>query len=240
MVIAEGARREDIVEGREVVFGKRGARGPRPAPAAPPRESQAYLEMAAAARAAFRESARDDVDAPSAARPETGEDADIRAFVGPNWRFYQPLWAKMKGAPGLRAGRCWSAAAFAGVWLLYRKQYRLGAFILALQVASTYAALEWSPLFDLALAAFLGRYGKSIVLTSGVSRIEKIRAQGLSPEITTIRIAGAGGINSVAPLLGAILLAGALFLAARGQAEGYADAPGDIETLRALTALFPK
>lgn len=223
------------MSGQQPVFGKRGAR---PAPletTLPPAPSEAYLEVAAAARAAFlREPEAGDKDARGypAASAESSEDSDMRDYIGSNWRAYRPLWLKMKTAPGLTPSGSIAAALSTSIWLLYRKQYRLGAAILAAQMAMTWAALEWSPVFDLVVAAFLGCYGKSIVLLAGSSRIRSIRAAGLTPEIAAIRIGGAGGGSLIAATLGALLLAGGCSFLAAGESGPASD---ELEALRAIT-----
>ncbi len=182
------------VSGRQAVFGKRGARtvGPPPPAPAPAQVSAAYLETAAAARAAFRDGDPLGADEPSGpALAEPSEEAGMRDYIGANWRRYRPLWLEMKGAPGLKRSRSLAAGVFASLWLLYRKQYRIGAAILAAQAAMTYEAAAWSPVFDLAVAAFLARYGKSIVVLGAMAANDRIRSAGLSPDIAAIRIAGA-------------------------------------------------
>jgi len=89
--------------------------------------------------------------------------------------------------------------------------------------------------FDVLVAAFLGRYGKSIVLLEGISKIESIRAAGPTPEIAAIRIGGAGGGNFIAAILGALLLAGGYAFLAAGESGPATD---ELEALRAITEQF--
>jgi hypothetical protein len=234
------ARARSAVSGRQVVFGKRGASTLRPAARpAPEHDSRAYLETAAAARAAFRDGGPSGADEPS--RPavaEPSEEAGMRDYIGANWRRYRPLWLEMKGAPGLKRSRSLAAGAFASLWLLYRKQYRIGAAILAAQAAMTYEAAAWSPVFDLAVAAFLARYGKSIVVLGAMAANDRIRSAGLSPDIAAIRIAGAGGVSLIAPIVGALALAGAYLCAADGSTREYRAMLGEAQTLRLPPSQF--
>lgn len=224
------------MSGQQPVFGKRGARSAPPAAAvAREQPSAAHLELAAAARAAFREreAPAADTRGGSPGIADYGEDHDMRAYIGPNWGAYRPLWLKMKPAPGLRSGHSAAAALFTSLWLLYRKQYLLGASILAVQLATSWLALEWSSVFDIVLAGFFGRYGKSIVLLAGISKIEDIRAAGLPLDIAAIRIGGAGGGNPIAAMVGTLLLAGGVF-GIIGPGESGPKADG-LEGLRAIT-----
>ena len=225
------------MSGQQPVFGKRGARPAPPGAVVAPEPSQAYLELAAAARAAFREPGPRDEDAHGleSASVESGEDSDMRAYIGSSWGAYRPLWLKMKTGPGLRSSRSMAAALFTSLWLLYRKQYRLGAAILAAQMAMAWTAMEWSPVFDIVVAAFFGRYGKSIVLLRGISTIQRIRAAGLTPEIAAIRIGGAGGGNLFAAVLGALLLGGAYWVLLSRESGPAND---EFEALRVLTEPF--
>ena len=220
---------------QQPLFGKRVARPPPPPAVSRSEPTAAYLELAAAARATFRERGAPDLESPGfrPAAADFAEDADMAAYIGSNWRAYRPLWLTMKPAPGLRPGHSLAAALFTGVWLLYRKQYLLGGAILAAQTAMTWFDLGWSPVFDLVLAAFFGRYGKSIVLLRGISTIERVRADGPAPDIAAIRIGGAGGGNPIAAMLGALLLAGGAFgVIAPHETATTADG---LEGLRAIT-----
>ncbi len=162
----------------------------------------------------------------------------MRDYIGANWRRYRPLWLEMRGAPGLKASRSLAAAIFSSLWLLYRKQYGVGAAILAAQSAMTYEAMEWSPVFDLAVAAFLARYGKSIVILGAMAAIDRVRAADRSPEISAIRIAGAGGVSLIAPIFGALVLAGAYLTAVDDPAAEYRATLGDAQTLRLPLSQF--
>ena len=224
------------------VFGKRGARLAQPiaAPSNKPNEpSAAYLELAAAARRSLNEHdarAADDRRSYLEAAPRD-EDADMRAFIGGGWRAYRATWEKMKGAPRLTMSRSYAAAAFTSIWLLYRKQYVRGLALLAVQASMFKWQLEWSPVFDLLVAAFLAEFGKSIVLMRGVGVIRRIRSVAPSSEVAAIRIAGAGGVDWVSALCGAALLTGIVASSAAALcAPGNAT---DID-IDALERLFPR
>ncbi len=218
---------------RQAVFGKRGARIAAPPPRAPAPASAAYLDTIAAARAAFRDGAPLGAEEPSRpAAAEGSDEAGMRDYFGSNWRRYRPLWLEMKGAPGLKSSRSLAAAVFSSLWLLYRKQYPVGAAILAAQAAMTYQAAEWSAVFDLAVAAFLARYGKSIVVLGAMAAIDRIRGAGVSPDITANRIAAAGGVSLIAPILGALALAGVYLSAPDGSAAEHRANFGDAQRHR--------
>ncbi len=230
---AEVVLARSAVSSRHAVFGKRGVPIVAPPPRMPALGSAAYLETIAAARAAYRDGAPFVADEPTRpAAAEASDEAGMRDYFGSNWRRYRPLWLEMKGAPGLKPSRSLAAAVFSSLWLLYRKQYRVGAAILAAQAAMTYGAVEWSAVFDLAVAAFLARYGKSIVVLGAMAAIDRIRSAGLSRDITAIRIAGAGGVSLIAPIVGALALAGAYLSAPDGPAAEHRADLGDAQTLR--------
>jgi hypothetical protein len=224
------------------VFGKRGVRPTTREPAAarppPPEPSAAYLEIAAAARKALGE--REPSEALAEASPVTPvarDDDDMRAYVGPNWRAYRALWGKMKDAPEVTVRRSFFAAVFSSLWLLYRKQYALGAAILAAQAAMMQADSAWSSIFDLVVATLLGQFGMSIVLLRGARRIARVRESGVTPGIAAILVGGAGGVDWVAALSGAALLAGVGLARFSGMLHGAENDPQDIQSL--LRVLSP-
>jgi hypothetical protein len=214
------------MSGQEVVFGKRGAPAQR---AAPRREkpSPAFLAASEAARAAFLrgdlDSAADVEPAPAAGPARFDEEADMRRFIGANWTGYRELWRKMKDAPDLAPSRSYGAAAFTGLWLLYRKRYALGFLTMALQFGATFNAPEIGALVDLALAFFFGRYGKAIVVRDGLAAIAKLKGECGAADDIDVRIVRAGGTTLVAPIAGA-LLASWLLIAASGEAAGEGGA----------------
>ena len=229
----------------QAVFGRRGAAprslAPAPAPAAP-EPSLAYLELSAAARSAFKGPDRAPrelgEEAPAETRlaaGETQEDAEMKAFIGSNWRAYEPVWLKVRTSPGLKAGRSLPAALFGPVWLLYRRQYLFGLALLALQYASLAYAIGGSAIFDLTVAGFFARYGKSIVVLAGLSKIREIAKLGLTPEGARERMAASGGVDPLAATLGLIAL-GALALWSFDQGA-FSMAPTPNE-LTALSNLF--
>ena len=213
--------------GQEVVFGKRGA----PAkPAAPPRReapSAAFLAASEAARAAFLHGHPDrELDAEPALSGRSAardEEADMRRFIGANWTGYRELWRKMKDAPDLAPSRSYGAAAFTGLWLLYRKRYALALMVMALQFGGAYAAPDFGALIDLAIALIFGRYGKAMVVPEGLAAIARVRGERRAAGDARIRVARAGGTSVIAPIAGA-LLAGWLLFAASGETPGDAGA----------------
>jgi len=218
--------------GPEIVFGKRGVA----AKAAPPRReapSEAFLAASEAARSAFRRGGSDRdwaaEPAPEESPAPRDEEADMRRYIGANWPRYRDLWLKLKDAPALAPSRCFAAAAFTGLWLLYRRRTALALGVIALQFGGAYAAPYFGALIDLAVALFFGRYGKSMVVNDGLAAIARIRGESGAAADADVRIARAGGTSLIAPIVGA-LFAGWLLLTASG------EAPGDAATL--LNALL--
>lgn len=214
------------MSGQEVVFGKRGAPAKRPPPQREAR-SEAFLAASEAARAAFLrrdlDRDRDGEPAPAARSAARDEEADMRRFIGANWAGYRDVWLAMKDAAGLAPSRSFAAAAFTGLWLLYRKRYALGLMVMALQFGVTIAVPEFGALIDLALAVAFGRYGKAIVMRGGLAAIAAARGEGGAADEASLRIARAGGTSLVAPIAGG-LVAGWLIFTASGEAAGDAGA----------------
>lgn len=210
------------------VFGRRGAR-PSPREPIAPRPSAeedalssaylpsaAYLKIAEAAHAAFHgEAAAVETLGPAEPGPAlaTGE-AAMRAYIGPHWPSYSELWRVMEKAPRLRASRPFSAATLTGVWLIYRKQYVMGVALLALEGLLASYDLSYGMFVHLAAAAFLGRFGRSIVLLSGFSAIANAEGLGGGASARLDAVRAAGGTNlafaalafSVASVLVAVTL----------------------------------
>jgi hypothetical protein len=159
------------------------------------------------------------------------DEADMRRYIGPNWPKYRNLWLVMKDVPTLVPSRCYAAAAFSSLWLLYRKRYALAFGVMALQLVVTFALPDFGGLIDLAVALILGRYGKSIVVRDGLVAIARIRAAtGAADDDSYSRIVRAGGTNIVAPIAGALIAAALIagmsvaswqFPVANGQAPGF-------------------
>jgi hypothetical protein len=159
----------------------------------------------------------------------------MRLYIGPNWGKYRYLWSEMMSAPSLKASGSLAAAVFNSLWLLYRKQYWFGAAILAAQLAMTYQDEVWATMFDVAVAVFLGRYGKSVVLMGGAAAIARVRSAGISPEIAAIRLIRVGGISLIAPIVGAFFLVGVYVTTF---VSSVADSGFGLDDLRALRALI--
>ena len=110
-----------------------------------------------------------------------------------------------EGRGGLAPSRSFAAAAFTGLWLLYRKRYALGLMVMALQFGVTIAMPEFGALIDLALALAFGRYGKAIVVRDGLAAIAAARGEGGAADDASLRIARAGGTSLIAPIAGALV-----------------------------------
>lgn len=58
--------------------------------------------------------------------------ADVARMVGANTAYYMPVFARIRAKSGSRFHFC--ALLFGGGWMLYRKQYKTGSIVLAVQV----------------------------------------------------------------------------------------------------------
>jgi hypothetical protein len=189
----------------EPVFGRRGARTALSGSAAPRvraeagAPSYAYLKVAEAARAAFSgEDAPAEAFGAPAGPALAPNDAAMRVFVGAHWSSYSELWRTMADAPKLRASAPFSAAVLTGVWLIYRKQYIMGVALLALEALLASYDLNYGLFVHLAAAAFLGRFGKSIVLLAGVSAIANAERLDGAAKLDAVRAAGGTSLPAAA------------------------------------------
>jgi len=211
---------------REAISASQAQEGVRAGEQARAEASALYDEVRLAARAAFRARAADlsDAEPPSlgdVVRPLNDEEA-LRAFVGVNWGGYRALFLAMQSAPRLHMRGSLLITLFSGVWLLYRKQYVLGVGVLVAQALFAAFAGPFAPLAHLAVAAFVGAYGKSIVLKRGFAL-----AAALPRETALRQLRRAGGVNLPAAALGMVLL-GAMLTQRVAETIEIATAPASM------------
>ncbi len=171
-----------------------------------------------------------------AAGGATDSDAEMRAFIGVNWRAYEDVWSKVKTSPRLQASRNFSAAVFTSCWLLYRRQYLLGFAVLgAFNATFLFGFYVWSPA-ELVLAWFFGRYGKSIVVLAGVTKIRDIGTLGLTADGARTRIRDSGGVDPLAAALGALAFGASAYW---NLSQAVRQAEPAVGMLQSVLAIFP-
>jgi hypothetical protein len=150
---------------------------------------------------------------------------DLRVFVRRNADYYLKKWA-----PALRfgggAGFNWAAFLFSGLWLPYRKMYKITfifyGFVL-LEVAAELAIAGLVPgsekgvelvgrLVSLVATIIIGKSGNAWYLSHAQKAIAGVRSLGLPAGESTKELARRGGTNLPAAF-GLMLLLGALLIA---------------------------
>lgn len=127
---------------------------------------------------------------------------DMVAFLGPNSGAFRTAWERGRanvgdGGVGIVRGWSWPAFVFGFAWLLYRKQWVNGIFMLVVPIGIG-ALWPDRPGGILVIGVLFAMYGKSLVVQDGVTKIARIRARGGD----SAGIAAAGGVSRVAGAIG--------------------------------------
>jgi hypothetical protein len=153
-------------------------------------------------------------------------EAEIRAFVGRNSRYYLRKWPWSLDYFGRAKGFNWAAFLLSGLWMPYRKMYRLTLIFFAIIVAITVAeeivvaagfvAESAATVFDrvsqLVIPIICGIFANAWYLAHAKREIVKIRASGLKDEDYYQALARRGGTNLFASFGFFLLLIAALIL----------------------------
>lgn len=153
-------------------------------------------------------------------------EADLRAFVGPRFDYYQERWERFE-----RSGRRhlpFNFAAFFGgfVWVLYRRMYRIVGIAIAIVIAeaiiSGWVAATWmglqstsrthDSLIALVISATTGTFGNLWYYRHAERRLNALRASGASE--ADIRRAGGVRWWPIFILFGSLGVLGLLVMAA--------------------------
>ena len=189
-------------------------------PAAAVMPSAVHDQIAAAARAAFKErnggEPRFEPFAPTIPPRVLDDEEAMRAYIGPNWGAYQALWERDHLRPGLRASLGLGPMLFGATWLIYRKRFLLGLVFVAAEATTAYFAPLFAILIGLMLRVVVGRYGKSLVLKAGAGEIAREQSSGAATGLRLRRLRRAGGVTLWLPIL---LMLGEAWLALH-QAQG--------------------
>ena len=159
---------------------------------------------------------------PTAPDPDVAEDAEeksLRAFVGAKADYYLKKWAPLlRGATG-SAGYNWAAFFLSGLWLPYRKMYKLtvvlGGVVLLESIAEEVVFVgvlrqQESPaaldrIVTLVIACICGACGNSWYLAHARKIIAEVESEGPDRETRFQMIAKRGG-TSFASSLGFLIL----------------------------------
>ena len=141
-------------------------------------------------------------------------EAEIRAFVGRNAEFYLRKWSPARRGSG-RPKR-WNFAAFflSGLWVPYRKMYRVTLIILGILVAESLleeAAIagglasermvaSLNRLIGILFSIVCGTFGNAWYLAHAQREIGRIRALGLEDDAYHKALARRGGTSFLASL----------------------------------------
>ncbi|MCE9544920.1 MAG: DUF2628 domain-containing protein [Planctomycetia bacterium] len=63
---------------------------------------------------------------------------DLASFVGPRAKYYLTHWARQQQTQDRRAGFNWAACLLSGLWLPYRKMYKITAIFYAVIIVETF------------------------------------------------------------------------------------------------------
>jgi hypothetical protein len=142
------------------------------------------------------------------------EEQQLRAFVGSRADYYLQKWAPLQTARGHRTGFNWAAFFLSGLWLPYRKMYKVATvffaiilvesvaeevlFVGILGKAETPAGL--SNAVGLLVSIICGAYGNRWYLLHATKVISDIRAQGLDQEAMLEALSRRGGTSLGASL----------------------------------------
>lgn len=158
---------------------------------------------------------------PTEPTPPEGPEEDLRTFVGPNAGYYLSAWEPLLKGFGSYAGFNMAAFFLWGLWLPYRKMYRVALLMYALLLVESLAEdaiLRWvlrmpelpyrlSALVGLTIAIVFGSMANRLYLSHARRRIAQIQDQNLTPEEYRETLRRRGGTNLVA---GVLFLVGAI------------------------------
>ncbi len=140
-------------------------------------------------------------------------DADMAIFTGKNWAQYEPTWRALKyGDNGMQMFHFkninWLALGFAPVWFLYRKMY-LSMFAYFVIVYFIDYGLELAGITNIhgiVYAIAVQQVSRMLYLHVNAKKILAIRQLGETEEVTTKKLAEAGGVSPISAWIGAAVI----------------------------------
>lgn len=139
-------------------------------------------------------------------------DKDLELFVGyKKSAYYLTKWYNMKMAASSVSWN-WPALLFSSIWMLYRKMYAYGFGLLAVNILLNYFFSEgYVFVANIVLAITSGILGNKLYNIHVTKKIREIKLTSHDSEMASRRIAYAGGVNIVFPIIFGIIY-GFLFL----------------------------
>lgn len=153
-------------------------------------------------------------------------EAEIRAFVGKNAGYYLRKWPSANEQFGRARGFNWAGFLLSGLWLSYRKMYRIMFLligILAVEgvlemiavasgLTSESALAPFSRTVGLVFSIVCGAFGNAWYFAHARRQIAEIRGRGLPDEAYHAALARRGGTSVLGTLGVLCLLIGVLFV----------------------------
>ncbi|MGI9465959.1 MAG: DUF2628 domain-containing protein [Rubripirellula sp.] len=150
---------------------------------------------------------------------ESTEEQHLRAFVGSKAEYYLQKWSPSVEHSGHRTGFNWAAFLLSGLWLPYRKMYRVATIFYAIIIAESIAEealfvgilgqaetpAVLGRVVGLVAAAVCGTYGNRWYLSHARKVISDVHAQGLEEHAAVEMLSKRGG-TSLGSSLGFSLL----------------------------------
>jgi hypothetical protein len=141
---------------------------------------------------------------------------EVRAFLGPRAEYYLQRWKQeLWGEGGALGGINWAAFLLSGLWLPYRKMYRISILLWGIILVESIgedillgesaASKIFSRLVGLAAAIVCGVFGNRWYLSHARKVIAAVRSQGLPEEEHLRVLTRRGGTSLLASLLCIVL-----------------------------------
>jgi len=119
----------------------------------------------------------------------------LRAYVGPSWEDFIGVFDEMKKTR-LPSSWSWTLFFFPVIWLAYRRRYTWAiAVFVAMTLVRHFLSGWWSFGVPLAIAWFLGTFGRAIYVRSALDQIDAILALTPDQHQRVIRIQAKGGVS---------------------------------------------
>ena len=158
---------------------------------------------------------------------ESRSESEIRAFVGRNAGYYLRKWPVDPNDHGSARGFNWAAFLLSGIWLPYRKMYRVSLIFFSIIVVTSviaeiaaYAGVAgesainaWDRFGGIIFSLVCGFFANSWYLAHTKREIAEVRAMGLSDTAYFDALARRGGTNLLAALGFFVLFVAVMFLA---------------------------
>jgi len=146
--------------------------------------------------------------------PPSASEKEIRAFVGRNASYYLRKWPGGIDDSGRARGFNWAAFLLSGLWLPFRKMYRITVIVfgifavetileeiaVAAGVASEQGLSAVGSLLGLVFSIICGMFGNAWYLAHAKREIARIRELGLDDDAYYEALARRGGTSLLASL----------------------------------------